>query len=112
MQRGGQPQASAGLRQQKRNWWGERTCALAGLILNFTPPTLIAGCLGAVWRIVTSALTHSSLLHLAFNLMALVPLAQSLERTLGTLQLGSIVLALMLTQPLLFITLAYALAAT
>lgn len=78
----------------------------------FHLPTFIAGCLRAVWRIVTSALTHSSLLHLAFNLMALVPLAQSLERTLGTLQLGSIVLALMLTQPLLFITLAYALAAT
>ena len=40
----------------------------------------------AVWRVLTSAVFHMGILHVAFNMMAFVPIGQSLERLLGTVQ--------------------------
>ena len=39
-----------------------------------------------VYRMFTSVFFHGSVLHLAFNMMAFVPMASSLERLLGTVQ--------------------------
>lgn len=41
----------------------------------------------AVYRIYTSFLFHGSLLHVLFNMMALVPLGSDLERIMGSLRL-------------------------
>ena len=40
----------------------------------------------AVWRMFTAAVFHMGILHVAFNMMAFVPIGQSLERLLGTVQ--------------------------
>lgn len=40
----------------------------------------------------TSVFFHGSVLHLAFNMMAFVPMASSLERLLGTVQFTHLVL--------------------
>ena len=40
----------------------------------------------AVWRLLTSAVFHMGILHVAFNMMAFVPIGQSLERLIGTVQ--------------------------
>ena len=37
-----------------------------------------------MWRVLTSALFHMGILHVAFNMMAFVPIGQSLERLIGT----------------------------
>ena len=39
-----------------------------------------------MWRIFTSAVVHSGLLHITFNMLAFVPVALSLERQMGTVQ--------------------------
>ena len=39
-----------------------------------------------VYRMFTSVFFHGSVLHLAFNMIAFVPMASSLERLLGTVQ--------------------------
>jgi membrane associated rhomboid family serine protease len=41
----------------------------------------------AVYRIYTSILFHGSLLHVLFNMMALVPLGSELERIMGSVRL-------------------------
>ena len=38
----------------------------------------------AVWRVLTAAVFHMGALHLAFNMLAFVPIGQSLERLVGT----------------------------
>ena len=40
----------------------------------------------AVWRVLTAAIFHMGILHLAFNMLAFVPIGQSLERLIGTIQ--------------------------
>jgi hypothetical protein len=40
----------------------------------------------AVWRVLTAAVFHMGVLHLAFNMLAFVPIGQSLERLVGTVQ--------------------------
>jgi len=40
----------------------------------------------AVWRVLTAAVFHMGILHLAFNMLAFVPIGQSLERLVGTVQ--------------------------
>ena len=42
--------------------------------------------LPAVWRVLTAAVFHMGILHLAFNMLAFVPIGQSLERLVGTVQ--------------------------
>ena len=45
----------------------------------------------AVYRLVTSAFVHGGLLHVAFNMMAFVPIGASLERMQGTLALAHLI---------------------
>ena len=45
----------------------------------------------AVYRLVTSAFVHGGLLHVAFNMMAFVPIGTSLERMQGTLALAHLI---------------------
>ena len=47
--------------------------------------------LRAVWRVATAAVFHLGLLHLAFNMLAFVPIGASLERSLGTLPFAHLV---------------------
>ncbi|DBB00275.1 hypothetical protein WJX77_004330 [Trebouxia sp. C0004] len=44
-----------------------------------------------VYRLVTSAFVHGGLLHVAFNMMAFVPIGTSLERMQGTLALAHLI---------------------
>lgn len=45
----------------------------------------------AVYRLLTSAFVHGGLLHVAFNMLAFVPISTSLERIQGTLALTHLV---------------------
>lgn len=47
---------------------------------NFPVPT--------VWRMLTSVIFHGGLLHVAFNMLAFLPMGMSLERITGTVQVG------------------------
>ncbi len=44
-----------------------------------------------MYRLVTSAFVHGGLLHVAFNMMAFVPIGTSLERVQGTLALAHLI---------------------
>mmetsp|Transcript_48661 Transcript_48661/g.62456 ORF Transcript_48661/g.62456 Transcript_48661/m.62456 type:complete len:163 (-) Transcript_48661:75-563(-) len=44
------------------------------------------------WRIITSAFFHGGLMHIAVNMMSFMWMGASLERSLGTLQLGFVIL--------------------
>jgi len=46
---------------------------------------------GEVWRFVTAAVFHTGLLHVAFNMLAFVPIGGSLERSLGTVPFAHLV---------------------
>lgn len=48
----------------------------------------------AVYRIYTSILFHGSLLHVLFNMMALVPLGSELERIMGSVRLLFLIMLL------------------
>ena len=41
-----------------------------------------------MWRVLTAAVFHMGALHLAFNMLAFVPIGQSLERLVGTVQVA------------------------
>ena len=43
----------------------------------------------AVWRVLTSVLFHAGLLHIVFNMLAFVPIGLSLEKHMGTVQVGA-----------------------
>ena len=45
----------------------------------------------AVYRLLTSAFVHGGLLHVAFNMMAFVPIGTSLERMQGTLAFAHLI---------------------
>lgn len=45
----------------------------------------------AVYRLLTSAFVHGGLFHVAFNMMAFVPIGTSLERMQGTLALAHVI---------------------
>ncbi|GBF92666.1 hypothetical protein Rsub_05035 [Raphidocelis subcapitata] len=63
-----------------------------------------------VWRLVTAPLAHASLLHLALNLLAFVPLGSHLERGMGTVRFSHVLLVLMALQAAIHLALACALA--
>lgn len=48
----------------------------------------------AVYRIYTSIIFHGSLLHVLFNMMALVPLGSELERIMGSVRLLYVIILL------------------
>ncbi|KAK9790544.1 hypothetical protein WJX73_007583 [Symbiochloris irregularis] len=62
-----------------------------------------------VYRIFTSPLLHVGILHIAFNMLAFVPIASSLERTQGSLPLAHLLALLTLVGDSFFIILSYAL---
>lgn len=61
-------------------------------------------------RLVTSAFVHVSVLHVAFNMLAFVPIGCSMERQLGSLQFASIILLLILVGEAFYISASYTLA--
>ncbi|XP_062005010.1 rhomboid-like protein 15 isoform X1 [Rosa rugosa] len=59
-----------------------------------------------VYRIFTAILFHGSLLHVLFNMMALVPLGSELERIMGSVRLLYIIIMLATTNALLHLLIA------
>ncbi|KAL2453590.1 Uncharacterized protein Adt_48910 [Abeliophyllum distichum] len=59
-----------------------------------------------VYRIYTSILFHGSLLHVSFNMMALVPLGSELERIMGSIRLLYIVILLATSNAILHLLIA------
>lgn len=62
-----------------------------------------------VYRIVTASVVHIGLLHVAFNMLAFVPIGSSLERILGTVQFTHLTLLIIFLESCLYILAAYAL---
>lgn len=64
----------------------------------------------AVYRIYTSIFFHGSLLHVLFNMLALVPLGSELERIMGSIRLAYLIILLATTNAIfhLFIALLVA----
>ena len=60
----------------------------------------------AVYRIYTSILFHGSLLHVLFNMMALVPLGSELERIMGSVRLLYLIILLATSNALLHLLIA------
>lgn len=65
-----------------------RLTAHSLLPVNFSRP--------AVYRLITAPLVHGSIMHLLFNMLALVPIASGLERSQGTLHLAALLAVLIL----------------
>ncbi|GLC33964.1 hypothetical protein PLESTB_000823200 [Pleodorina starrii] len=65
-----------------------------------------------VYRLLSSALIHGGLLHVTFNMLAFVPMATSLERAVGTLQLLYFLLMSCLLGAALYVALSVLLAAS
>ncbi|CAN4118739.1 unnamed protein product [Withania somnifera] len=59
-----------------------------------------------VYRIFTSILFHGSLLHVLFNMLALVPLGSELERIMGSVRLSYIIVLLAVSNALLHLLIA------
>ncbi|ONM07726.1 Rhomboid-like protein 15 [Zea mays] len=60
-----------------------------------------------VYRFYTSVLFHGSLLHVLFNMLALVPLGTELERIMGSVRLLFLMLLLATTNAILHLTIAF-----
>ena len=58
-------------------------------------------------RIITSPLLHMSILHIAFNMLAFVPIASSLERVQGTLFTAHLVMLLAFMSDVAYVLLSY-----
>ncbi|KAK9809019.1 hypothetical protein WJX72_008009 [[Myrmecia] bisecta] len=63
-----------------------------------------------VYRLITSAVFHVGLLHIAFNMLAFVPIAKSLERSLGSVQFGHLMLLIVVLGGSAYVLLSYAVA--
>lgn len=61
-------------------------------------------------RLVTSAFVHISILHVAFNMLAFVPIGCSMERHMGSLQFAYLVLLLILVGDAFYVSTSYTLA--
>lgn len=60
-----------------------------------------------LWRMVTSPLLHIGILHLAFNMLALVPITSTLEHLNGTIKMGHMIALLALSGDVVFVALSY-----
>jgi len=60
-----------------------------------------------LWRLITSAIFHAGLLHLAFNMMAFFPMGTSLERSLGSFNLLWLIGILIIFGDALYIGVSY-----
>ncbi|KAF9596208.1 hypothetical protein IFM89_007890 [Coptis chinensis] len=59
-----------------------------------------------VYRIFTSILFHGSLLHVLFNMLALVPLGSELERIMGSVRLLYVIIILAISNALIHLSIA------
>ncbi|XP_028784840.1 rhomboid-like protein 15 isoform X3 [Neltuma alba] len=104
--------AEAGVPARLNQWWGSvpfltssvvvvcgiiyLVCLLTGydsfIEICFLPSAIVSRF--QVYRIYTSILFHSSLLHVLFNMMALVPLGSEMERIMGSVRLLYVILLL------------------
>lgn len=60
-------------------------------------PGLAFGGRWQLYRIFTSAIFHNGLLHIAFNMLAFVPMGQQLEQQLGSIKFGYALLSSQVT---------------
>ena len=61
-----------------------------------------------IWRLLTSATFHAGLLHLTFNMMAFLPMGNTLEHALGSFQLSWLIALLIFLGDAFYIAIAYA----
>lgn len=62
----------------------------------------------AVWRFFTAPFFHVGLLHVAFNMMAFLPAAATLERTLGTIPFVHLMLLLVVFGDAAYVFISFA----
>ncbi|XP_050383319.1 rhomboid-like protein 15 isoform X2 [Argentina anserina] len=116
--------SEAGLQTRLGQWWEGipfLTSAVVGVCATIYVVCLLAGydsyyevCFlpsaviskFQVYRIFTAVLFHGSLLHVLFNMMALVPLGSELERIMGSVRLLYIIILLATTNALLHLLIA------
>lgn len=84
--------------------WNTRCCSREVLVAEIKIQSLSAGC---VCRLFTSPFVHVGILHVAFNMLAFVPIASSLERQLGTLQTLHLLLLLIIVGDLFYLSASY-----
>ncbi|EFJ27952.1 hypothetical protein SELMODRAFT_147697 [Selaginella moellendorffii] len=60
-----------------------------------------------VYRAITAVLFHASLLHVLFNMLALVPIGSSLERIMGSVRYLHVILLLAVSNAVIHILIAY-----
>jgi membrane associated rhomboid family serine protease len=70
-------------------------------------PSLILFIFHSVYRFYTSVLFHGSLLHVLFNMLALVPLGTELERIMGSVRLLFLMFLLATTNAILHLAIAF-----
>lgn len=64
---------------------------------------------GQVYRIITSALFHSNIMHIGMNMMSLLAIGASLEKRMGTFRLAAVIMASVFLTGSLYIVVAWVL---
>ncbi|TQE10833.1 hypothetical protein C1H46_003533 [Malus baccata] len=116
--------SEAGLQTRLRQWWESipfLTSAVVGVCATIYLVCLLVGydsfyevCFSPsdvvsrfqVYRIFTSIIFHGSVLHVLFNMMALVPLGSELERIMGTVRLLYMIILLAISNAVLHLLIA------
>ncbi|RWR85436.1 rhomboid protein Panut_RBL15 [Cinnamomum micranthum f. kanehirae] len=116
--------SEAGLPTRVSQWWGGVPFITSGVVIVcgviylvcllvgydsffeicFLPSAVISRF--QVYRIYTSILFHGSLLHVLFNMLALVPLGSELERIMGSLRLLHVIFLLATSNAILHLLIA------
>ncbi|CAA6662818.1 unnamed protein product [Spirodela intermedia] len=116
--------SEAGLQTRLGQWWGGITFVSSGVLVLCSAIYLVCLLVGydsfhevcflpsevishfQVYRIYTAVLFHGSLLHVLFNMLALVPLGTELERIMGSVRLVYLMLLLATSNGLLHLIIA------
>ncbi|RLN19105.1 hypothetical protein C2845_PM02G06200 [Panicum miliaceum] len=116
---------SAGIPTRLNQWWSSIPFITSGVVLICGAIYLLCLLVGydsydeicflpsavasqfQVYRFYTSVLFHGSLLHVLFNMLALVPLGTELERIMGSVRLLFLMFLLATTNAILHLTIAF-----
>ncbi|KAK8968468.1 hypothetical protein KSP40_PGU013529 [Platanthera guangdongensis] len=85
---------NAGLPTRLNQWWGNIPFITSGVII-------------ILYRIYTSILFHGSILHIVFNMLALIPLGTELERIMGSIRLLYLMILLATSNAIFHLIIAF-----